>query len=75
MAYFNGGLHGWNDPILGYIPPEPITCIYCDDCAKASIPLPETTRANSGREHWDTGFRWTPVFGGQTPCHECGKFC
>lgn len=75
MAYFNGGLHGWNDPKFGYIQPKRMTLIYCDDCAKKAIPLPETTIENKGREHWGTDFRWAPFYGGKTPCNECGVFC
>lgn len=74
MVYFNGGIHGRNTA-QGYIAPEPTTAIYCDDCAREAIPLPQTTRMNEGREHWDTGFRWAPYYGGETKCHKCERKC
>jgi hypothetical protein len=70
MAYFNGSLHGYNSP-TGFIPPVKVTRIYCDDCAVVMIPLDST--AKRGQEHFETDFRWAPVFG--EPCHKCGKEC
>lgn len=70
MAYFNGSLHGYNSS-QGFIAPVPITEIYCDACAPEAIPFDKTKPA--GREHWNTGFRWCPVFGGDEKCHFCGK--
>ena len=76
MVYFNGGLHGWNDPRTGrYIAPERTTRIYCDDCAETEIPLAPADKSEPswGRRHYDTGFRWAPHYGGRTPCMACGK--
>ncbi len=73
MAYFNGGLHGWNDA-KGYHAPEPCTAVYCDSCADAAIPLPPVGRdGRTGSRHWDTPFHWAPVYG--SPCTACGKDC
>ena len=69
MAYFNGGIHGWNGPD-GYVPPEPCTAVYCDGCAEQAIPLPPKTGERDGQRHWDTDFRWAPRYG--APCHNCG---
>jgi hypothetical protein len=72
MAYFNGGLHGWNDR-AGYHAPAPTTAIYCDDCAETAIPLPAKTGDRDGARHWSTGFKWAPRYG--APCTACGKDC
>lgn len=71
MTYFNGGIHGWNGED-GYRAPEPCTAVYCDSCADAAIPLPETGKGGRrGNRHWGTGFRWAPYYGRQ--CDGCGK--
>jgi len=67
MAYFNGGLHGWNSP-NGYVPPEPCTKVYCDKCADGGA-VPMDQSKPKGQQHWDTGFRWAPVYGSK--CHQC----
>lgn len=75
MAYFNGGIHGWNDPTTGrYVPAARTTRIYCDDCAESAIPLPDKG-PNGDRvgRHWGTDFKWAPVYGGSTKCHQCGE--
>lgn len=72
MTYFNGSLHGYNSS-TGFIPPVPVTQIYCDSCAIKAIPLDKSKP--QGREHWDSGFRWVPFFGGDTKCHSCNKQC
>jgi len=71
MTYFNGTLHGYNNPVTRkYEPPIKTTAIYCDNCAVDSIPLDKSKP--EGRQHWDTDFRWCPVFGGNEKCHKCG---
>lgn len=72
MPYFNGGLHGFNTA-SGYVPPAPVTAIYCDACAETCIPLPPKTGKNDGQRHWDTGFRWCPSYGGNIACTSCGS--
>ena len=76
MAYFNGDMHGWNDPLTGqYDPGKAHTHTYCDKCAETEIPLPkkEAWKDRPGGRHWDTGFKWAPRWGG--PCDKCGKDC
>jgi hypothetical protein len=69
MAYFDGGIHGWNGP-NGYVPAKPNTRILCDKCGETELPLkPE---GQIGR-HWETGFKWAPHYG--APCHACGTAC
>lgn len=71
MAYFNGGLHGWNDA-AGYHAPEPCTAVYCNGCAETAISLPETgPNGDKVGRHWETGFKWAPHYG--KPCDVCGK--
>lgn len=65
MAYFNGGIHGWNSP-GGYVPPKPTTRVLCDDCAEIELPL--KPKGTLGR-HWDTGYKWAPHYG--AACHRC----
>lgn len=67
MAYFNGGLHGWNSP-TGYIPAAKCTRVLCDACAEIELPL--KPKGEIGR-HWDTDFKWAPRYG--AACHRCGK--
>jgi len=73
MAYFDGGIHGWNDS-KGYHPPAPMTRLYCDPCAETAIPLP-ATGPNGDRvgRHWATPFKWAPHYG--APCHICNVLC
>lgn len=72
-AYFNGGLHGWNDA-RGYHPPERTTAVYCGGCAPAAIPLPDVgPDGRTGSRHWQTGFKWAPRYG--AACHQCGEAC
>lgn len=76
MAYFDGGLHGYNGP-NGYVAPLKTTRVYCDDCAESSIPLP-ATGPNGDRvgRHWATGFKWAPYYGGEDGhCVQCSKAC
>lgn len=70
MSYFNGTLHGWNDPVRGYIPPQKTTHVYCDACAESEIPLAPITDDNKGRRHWGTGFKWVSYYG--DVCTKCG---
>jgi len=76
MAYFDGGIHGWNGP-NGYVAPAPQTKLFCDPCAEEEVPLRPKTGVldqDIGR-HWDTGFKWAPIYGGGSVCQACGKAC
>lgn len=75
MCYFNGRLHGSMNLETGaYVAPPPVTRVYCDGCAEAAIPLPETgPHGDAFGRHFDTGFSWAPRYGG--PCDECGRAC
>lgn len=73
MAYFNGSMSG---PGLVRQVHKPMTRLYCDNCAEASIPLPpvnELRGVYKGQQHYDTEFRWAPRYG--APCMNCGKDC
>lgn len=70
MAYFDGGLHGWNDG-AGYHSPATTTRVLCDDCAETEIPL--TGAPGDLGRHWESGFRWASRYGGKTACSCCGK--
>ena len=78
MAYFNGGLHGYNGP-AGYTAPPPTTAVYCDACGPANIPrFGQTKPADRGpdshwADHWDTGFKWAPYYGRDRTCDACGE--
>lgn len=69
MAYFDGGLHGWNSN-AGYVPAKPNTRVLCDPCGEVELPL--KPKGERGR-HWDTGFKWAPIYG--APCNRCGENC
>ena len=82
MTYFNGG--GGYYWLGEYVPLEPCTAIYCDDCAETEIPLPRIpagtpgespfgTKLRAGNRHHGTGFKWTFFFGGSAACKKCGK--
>ncbi len=69
MAYFNGTIHGLNNPLTGrYEPGEKCTRVLCDDCAEIELPL--KPKGTVGR-HWDTGFKWAPWYGAK--CHRCNR--
>ena len=73
MTYFNGGTGGgyWMGK---YVPLVPVTRIYCDACAETEIPLPKKDPGGvPGGRHWDTGFKWAPVYGGGAVCAKCGS--
>jgi hypothetical protein len=86
MAYFNGsGGYYW---LGNYVPLVKTTRVYCDECAEDAIPFPPLEQGppapddtifhgiearNGGQRHWNTGFRWTPCYGGDARCMVCGK--
>lgn len=71
MAYFDGGIHGYNDS-AGYHPPAKVTTVYCDECAETSIPLPaHGPRGDRVGRHWSTAFSWAPHYG--SACHVCKR--
>lgn len=70
MTYFNGSLHGFNSS-KGFIPPVPVTKIYCDACAVEEIPLDYLQPP--GQEHYNSDFRWVGQFGAK--CSNCGEVC
>lgn len=72
MTYYNGG--GGGSWIGESIPIIPVTAIYCDPCAETAIPLPDKgPNGDSVGRHWNTGFKWAPLYGGNSICSKCGK--
>lgn len=66
MPYFNGATHGFNHFQNGYVPPKPMTKIYCDECAETCIPLSPKT----GDKTKDAKRRWAN-WGFNKPCDNC----
>lgn len=74
MTYFaqDGTMHGYHRR-GEYIPPAPITRVYCDACAKSGLVPFEISE--TGLRHQCRPWKWAPWFGGGRGCDCCLRAC